>query len=73
MVQRSCCLACWAAPWQLLLRGLAKAARWNGEAVQQPQTFSSHKLTLGKLGKTGFLIGWECGGGFGAIGVELFS
>lgn len=61
-----------AAPW-LLLRGLAKGAGWNGEAVQQPQTFSSHKLALGKLGKAGSLMGWECGGGFGAVRVELFS
>lgn len=59
----------WAAPW-LLLRGLAKGARWNVEAVQQPQTFSSHKLALGKLGKAGSLMGWECGGGFGAVGVR---
>lgn len=61
-----------AAPW-LLLCGLAKGARWKGEAIQQPQTFSFHKLALGKLGKVGSLSGWECGGGFGAVGVELFG
>ena len=52
-----------AAPW-LLLRGLAKGAGWSGEAAQQPQTFSSHKLALGKRGKAGSLMGWGAAGGF---------
>lgn len=48
-------------------------AKWNREAVQEPQAFSSHKVALGKLGKAGAFVGWECGGSFGAVGVELFS
>lgn len=56
-----------------LLCGLAKGARWNEEAVQQPQTFSPHEIALGNLGKAGFLMSWARGGGFGAVGVEFFS